>query len=133
MYKIIKTLIDEDTCILKLNGLEINLPIAYINGQFEIITKYGKYNRPLNRGEILTRDGYNIYQNLINDPIRKWRMDSGIELIYKKSSIEEVIEIAINWGRMTDNQKFKSDKKSVELFGMNNTNHLIKILSEYIG
>lgn len=71
-------------------------------------------------------------QHLKNDPVHKWRAKSGIELIHQEPNYEEFKRICNNWEEMDNSQKKISDKKSKELFGMSNREHM-KLLEEYYG
>lgn len=51
-----------------------------------------KYDRPYSADEIKKNYGIDVYDKLVQDPIHKYRMDSGIELVHKVSSNESLIE-----------------------------------------
>ena len=61
-----------------------------------------------------------LANNLLKDQVHKWRAESGIELIHKEPTREELERIWRNWQEMTDEQKSISDQKSLELFGVRN-------------
>ncbi|KKS85115.1 MAG: hypothetical protein UV60_C0011G0015 [Parcubacteria group bacterium GW2011_GWA2_43_11] len=67
---------------------------------------------------------------LCADPVHCWRAETGIELIHKEPSLEELERIWKNWQEMSIEQKRLSDEKSVELFGVTNEEHHAKILCE---
>ena len=64
-----------------------------------------KYDRPYSADEVKKNYGVDVYNNLIQDPVHKYRMDSGIELIHKEPSKDELERIWKNWNRMTTTQK----------------------------
>ncbi len=68
---------------------------------------------------------------LLNDPVHLWRAETGIELIHKEPTKEEQIRIWNNWNEMTDAMKKKSDKKSIELFGKDNTVNNKEIMRDW--
>jgi hypothetical protein len=57
-------------------------------------------------------------EELKKDPVHAWRAKTGIELIHLEPSREELIRIWKNWCLMSEEQKAISDKKSIELFGV---------------
>lgn len=69
--------------------------------------------------------------HLKNDPIHSWRAKSGIELIHKEPTIEELDRIWKNWQLMSNEQKRISDEKSIELFGINNEDNYITLHKNY--
>lgn len=69
--------------------------------------------------------------HLKNDNIHSWRAKTGIELIHKEPSLEELNRIWNNWQLMTDEQKKISDEKSIELFGKDNESHYKELLLTY--
>ena len=68
------------------------------------------------------------YPKLLNDPVHKWRAKTGIELIHKEPSFEEQKRIFFNWGLMKKKDQELSDKKSKELFKLNNYRNHNKIM-----
>jgi len=60
---------------------------------------------------------------LASDPVHRWRAESGIELIHKEPTREELERIWKNWQLMSPEQKEISDKKSLEIFGVSNKTH----------
>lgn len=89
------------------------------------------YEPPYSGIEIKRKYGYMVFKNLQKDPVHKWRMDTGIELIHKEPSLKELLRIKKNWDQMSIAQKKISDKKSIELFGVDNTKHFYLLLKEY--
>lgn len=68
---------------------------------------------------------------LANDPVHKWRAQTGIELIHKEPTFEELERTWKNWSLMTDEMKRFSDEKSIELFGVDNETHYYQLQDEY--
>lgn len=86
---------------------------------------YEKYDPPLNL-ETLKKH----FPELLKDKIHYWRAKTGIELIHKEPSKEELERIWKNWSLMSDKQKEISDKKSIKLFGINNKENYEKLIKE---
>lgn len=82
------------------------------------------YNQPLNIEEI-KRLYPDKAEELLKDPVHRWRAETGIELIHKEPSREEQERIWENWNEM-------SDEKSMKLFGKDNSIHHVEIIEEYI-
>lgn len=70
-------------------------------------------------------------EKLKKDPVHSWRAKTGIELVHREPTYEEFQRIWNNWQLMSDEMKARSDKKSMELFGVNNQTHYEQLLSEY--
>lgn len=68
---------------------------------------------------------------LLRDPSHLWRAETGIELIHKEPTLDEQKRIWQNWNEMTDEMKFQSDEKSMELFGKDNTTHNQEIIRDW--
>lgn len=90
-----------------------------------------KYEPPYSLKEIKEKYSNEIYQKLKNDPVHKWRAESGIELIHKEPDFDEQIRIWKNWNLMSDEQKKISENKSFELFGISNEEHHKQIMDEF--
>ena len=90
-----------------------------------------KYEKPYNAEEILKIYGKDTYNKLINDPCHNWRANTGIELIHKEPTEQEFNRIWNNWQLMSDEDKQKSDAKSIELFGVDNKTHYEQLKSQY--
>jgi hypothetical protein len=58
-------------------------------------------------------------------------MRTGIELIHREPSKEELERIWANWQLMSDEQKRISDKKSIELFGKTNAENYAELIKTY--
>ena len=95
------------------------------------IAEKAKYSTPYTSEEIKRVYGIKIYKELIKDPAHKYRMDTGIELIHKEPTKEELERIWKNWNLMSNDQKMKSDKKSMELFGKTNQDHYNELINSY--
>ena len=93
--------------------------------------KLAAYDPPLNAEQIKKLKGDRLLAKLIKDPAHKYRMDTGIELIHKEPTLDELIRIMNNWKQMTTEQQALSDAKSVELFGLNNIDNYNKLLNQY--
>jgi len=59
-------------------------------------------------------------KHLHDDPVHRWRSETGIELVHEEPSWEEYQRIQRNWQLMTEEQKAISDAKAIELFGVDN-------------
>lgn len=80
------------------------------------------YQRPYNKEELFEKYPEKA-KELLNDPVHKWRAETGIELIHKEPTKKEQIRIWKNWQEMSPEMKAESDKKSLEIFGMTNEEH----------
>lgn len=90
-----------------------------------------QYEPPMSLNDIRRNYGDELYNTLKNDVVHSWRANTGIELIHKEPSYEELVRIMKNWELMPKNLKIKSDKKSIELFGMTNKQHYNKLIKTY--
>lgn len=68
---------------------------------------------------------------LRNDPVHAWRAQTGIELIHREPSLEELNRIRQNWLLMSRRNKILSDIKSRELFGVTNLRHYTQLKKLY--
>ena len=93
--------------------------------KFQLIKLIPAYDPPLEYDK--------LPEHLKNDPIHTWRAKTGIELIHKEPTLEELNRIWVNWNLMGLEQKKISDKKSIEFFNMNNKDHYHVLLKEYEG
>jgi len=89
------------------------------------------YEPPMNLKDIKKNYGNDIYLKLKNDPVHKWRAETGIELIHKEPSKEELERVMKNWDSMDDRRKRLSDQKSMELFGKNNRDNYNELINTY--
>jgi hypothetical protein len=71
------------------------------------------------------------HPHLADDPVHNWRATSGIELIHKEPTVEELDRIWANWQLMPSRLKRISDKKSRELFGLSNEENYQKLRKTY--
>jgi len=86
-----------------------------------------QYEPPYNLEQIKAKYPAHIYNNLANDHVHRWRAETGIELIHKEPTEEELDRIWKNWQLMPQDMKEISDKKSIELFGCTNAEHYNKL------
>ena len=86
-----------------------------------------QYEPPYTLEQIKAKYPEHIYNKLANDSVHKWRAESGIELIHKEPTEEELDRIWKNWQLMPQEMKDISDKKSIELFGCTNAEHYNKL------
>jgi hypothetical protein len=68
---------------------------------------------------------------LQNDPVHAWRGKEGIELIHREPDLKELLRIWANWQLMSKSLKRKSEKKSKELFGLTNAEHMEQLRPLY--
>ena len=90
-----------------------------------------KFDPPYNAQQIKDNYGEEIYKKLSKDPAHSWRMKTGLELIHREPSVEELRRIWANWQLMSPEQKAKSDEKSIELFGKTNAEHYKELINTY--
>ena len=90
-----------------------------------------QYERPYSSKEIIEKYGYSTYSRLEKDPVHRFRMRTGIELIHKEPSKKEFIRICSNWQAMSDSMKRRSNEESIRLFGIGNLEHYYKLITEY--
>ena len=90
-----------------------------------------KYDPPYNAEQIKANYGEDLYNKLIQDPVHKWRVETGIEIIHKEPTKKELDRIWNNWQLMTPEQKSLSDEKSLELFGLSNKENYNNLISLY--
>jgi uncharacterized membrane protein (UPF0127 family) len=88
------------------------------------------YQKPYTKEEIIKGFPKEISKELLKDEAHLWRALTGIELIHKEPIRSEQERIWNNWQEMSDENKKVSDKKSLELFGMTNEEHNIKIIRD---
>lgn len=105
--------------------------ISSSNESMISITEKAKYDPPYTAEEVKRVYGTKVYKELIKDPAHKYRMDTGIELIHREPTKEELERIWKNWNLMSNDQKMKSDKKSIELFGKTNQDHYKELINSY--
>lgn len=106
--------------------------ISSSNESMISITEKAKYDPPYTAEEVKRVYGTKVYKELRKDPAHKYRMDTGIELIHREPTKEELERIWKNWNLMSDDQKMKSDKKSMELFGKTNQDHYNELINSYV-
>ena len=103
----------------------INYWQKYLDENFNV------YEPPYTLAQIKQNYPDKIYQKLLNDPVHRWRAESGIELIHKEPTFDEFQRIYKNWQLMTPEQKKLSDSKSIEIFGVDNITHYKQLLKTY--
>ena len=104
----------------------------HIYGRVDKRAKYSqKYDRPYSAEEVKKNYGEGVYARLAKDPAHNFRMETGIELIHREPSKEELDRIWSNWKRMTAEQKVISEKKSMELFGVLNEENYKQLIKTY--
>lgn len=81
------------------------------------------YEPPYTLAQIQQNYPEEVYAELSSCPIHKWRAENGIELVHREPTSDELERIWKNWQLMSSEQKEISDKKSLELFGMDNAAH----------
>lgn len=86
------------------------------------------YRKPFNIEEV-KKNYPDKAEMLLKDPVHLWRALNGVELIHKEPTKEEQIRIWNNWNEMGGEMKRKSDIKSIELFGIDNSMHNAQIMS----
>lgn len=97
------------------------LTLAYGNKQVRESTD--NYDPPYTLAQIKANYPDDVYLKLANDPVHRWRAETGIELIHKEPTDTELERIWKNWQLMSSEQKDISDEKSLELFGVTNNEH----------
>lgn len=70
------------------------------------------------------------FDELTDDDVHLWRMNTGIELVHKEPTLEELERIWQNWLLMTPQQKIISDIKSVMLFNKTNYEHYQELMAK---
>jgi hypothetical protein len=90
-----------------------------------------EYQPPYNAHKLHTVSGKRTVKRLEKDDCHDWRMKTGIELIHREPTKEELERIWANWVMMDKNQKAISDKKSLELFGKTNKENYDALRKEY--
>lgn len=63
------------------------------------------------------------YPKLLKDEIHVWRAKKQIELIHEEPDFEQQKRIFYNWNLMSKKNKETSDRKSKQLFGIDNIQH----------
>ena len=89
------------------------------------------YERPWDMETIRKKYGDEVYSKLKDDPVHKFRAETGIEVIHKEPTQNEFERIAKNWDLMDDEMKRKSDEFSMKQFGKNNKDRIEEIKAQY--
>lgn len=121
-------MIDQDLNLLTIINMTYKKRKIYesVTGEYDtciILNENNIYDPPLSYDQ--------LPDHLKNDPVHVWRAKTGIELIHKEPTIEELQRIWNNWNLMADEQKRISDEKSIELFGVDNKTHYEQLITEY--
>lgn len=98
---------------------------------FESMSTDNGYEPPWSLEEIRKNYGDKMYAILSNDPVHRWRAETGIELIHKEPTKKEFERIVKNWNLMSDEMKRKSDEFSKEHFGSDNMSRINLLRKEY--
>lgn len=88
------------------------------------------YEPPYTLAQIKAQYPEEVYNKLSRCPVHSWRAETGIELIHKEPTEEELDRIWKNWQLMPQELKDRSDEKSLELFGCTNAEHYLKLKAE---
>lgn len=100
--------------------------------EIAILELDAQYEPPYTLEQIKAKYPEHIYNKLANDPVHKWRAETGIELIHKEPTEEELDRIWKNWQLMPQDMKDISDKKSIELFGCINADNYSKLKAKWL-
>lgn len=90
------------------------------------------YERPYTAAQMRAA-GYPdaLVRRLMADPVHAWRAKTGIELIHREPDLKEAIRVWVNWNRMTAAAKRRPDRKSIDLFGIDNKTHFERLRPTY--
>lgn len=94
-----------------------------------ILDLIAQYEPPYSLEQIKSKYPEHVYNKLANDPVHRWRAETGIELIHREPTEKEQQRTWKNWQLMSQNMKDISDKKSIELFGCTNAEHYLRLKS----
>lgn len=89
------------------------------------------YEPPYTLAQIKAQYPEEVYNKLSRCPVHSWRSETGIELVHKEPTEEELDRVWKNWQLMPQELKDKSDEKSLELFGCTNAEHYPKLKAEW--
>lgn len=89
------------------------------------------YEPPYTLNAIKQKYGDEVYRKLRDDPVHRFRAETGIEVIHKEPTRDEFERIVKNWDLMTPEQKKQSDEFSMKQFGNNNKNRIDLLRKEY--
>lgn len=131
-YKIVQEIVIEDI-------FQHPFYVELTQSQIDFLDKYDRmkvlklsalYDKPYTLGQIKASYSDSIFQKLKNDPVHSWRAQTGIELIHKEPTINELRRIYQNWTLMPKHLKDISDQKSIEIFGMPNEQHFVQLMRQ---
>lgn len=90
-----------------------------------------EYDPPYTLEQIRDKYPKKVYDELASCPIHRWRAVTGIELVHREPTLDELNRIWSNWQLMTPEEKRISDDKSIQLFGIDNETHYFMLIDEY--
>lgn len=90
------------------------------------------YEPPYTLDTIKQKYGDEVYRKLRDDPVHRFRAETGIEVIHKEPTCDEFERIVNNWDLMTPEQKKQSDEFSMKMFGLNNHDRIDNIRKSYM-
>lgn len=90
------------------------------------------YEPPYSLDTIKQKYGDEVYRKLRDDPVHRFRAETGIEVIHKEPTCDEFERIVKNWDLMTPEQKKQSDEFSMKMFGLNNHDRIDNIRKSYM-
>ena len=90
------------------------------------------YEPPYSLDTIKQKYGDEVYRKLRDDPVHRFRAETGIEVIHKEPTRDEFERIVKNWDLMTPEQKKQSDEFSMKQFGKNNHDRIDNIRKFYM-
>ena len=89
------------------------------------------YEPPYTLDTIKQKYGDEVYRKLRDDPVHRFRAETGIEVIHKEPTRDEFERIVKNWDLMTPEQKKQSDEFSMKQFGRDNKDRIELLRKEY--
>lgn len=105
--------------------------VEYVSTQTGKRVKSESYEPPYSLDTIKQKYGDEVYRKLRDDPVHRFRAETGIEVIHKEPTKDEFERIVKNWDLMTPEQKKQSDEFSIKTFGNNNKNRIDLLRKEY--
>ena len=106
--------------------------VEYVSMQTGKRVKSESYEPPYTLDTIKQKYGVEAYRKLRDDPVHRFRAETGIEVIHKEPTRDEFERIVKNWDLMTPEQKKQSDEFSMKQFGKNNKDRIDNIRKEYL-
>jgi len=105
--------------------------VEYVSMRTGKRVKSESYEPPYSLDTIKQKYGDEVYRKLRDDPVHRFRAETGIEVIHKEPTRDEFERIVKNWDLMTPEQKKQSDEFSMKQFGNNNKNRIDLLRKEY--